>query len=284
MDVKTVNYRGTHADQKFYQAIERSGFALFEHHPLSPRLLADFYELWYDFFLSDQKYHYRFDTGTHDGYITQQLSEHAKDNSVKDIKEFYHFYHNGRCPLQLRNVTTELFEELSRMGITLLTWLQQQAPEAIRKKFSIPLNEMAQKCPRTLLRIVHYPPLTGVESQIATRAAPHQDINLLTLTPGATSHGLEIQKPSQEWLSVPVSTNFLLANVGDMLQECSGDYFSSVAHRVVNPSRTTENRSLLSIELFVHAHDNVQLSERHTAQTYREERWHEIGLDETVAP
>ena len=45
----------------------------------------------------------------------------------------------------------------------------------------------------TLLRFIHYPPLTGDEDPEAVRAAAHEDINLITILPAATADGLQVQ-------------------------------------------------------------------------------------------
>ena len=61
-----------------------------------------------------------------------------------------------------------------------------------------------------------------------------------------------------------------------MLQECSDGYYPSTTHRVINPKG--KNVSRYSMPFFVHARDEVILSDRHTAKSYLEERLKEIGL------
>ena len=45
----------------------------------------------------------------------------------------------------------------------------------------MPLSKMVEASSRTLLRVLHYPPMTGNEEVGAIRAAAHEDINLLTV-------------------------------------------------------------------------------------------------------
>ena len=67
-----------------------------------------------------------------------------------------------------------------------------------------------------------------------------------------------------------------MVNIGDMLQECSGGYFPSTTHRVVNPSE--KNMSRYSMPFFLHPRDEVVLSEKYTAKSYLDERLKELGL------
>ncbi|TMO80809.1 2OG-Fe(II) oxygenase, partial [Pseudoalteromonas ruthenica] len=82
----------------------------------------------------------------------------------------------------------------------------------------------------TLLRILHYPPMTGDEEPGAIRAAAHGDINLLTVLPASNEPGLQVQKTDGGWLDVPCDFGSLIINIGDMLQEASGGYFPSTIH------------------------------------------------------
>ena len=51
---------------------------------------------------------------------------------------------------------------------------------------------MMKDSDKTLLRILHYPPLAGDEEPSAIRAAAHEDINLLTVLPAANEPGLQV--------------------------------------------------------------------------------------------
>jgi len=55
-------------------------------------------------------------------------------------------------------------------------------------------------------------------------------------------------------------------------------YFPSTTHRVINPPDDKRKTSRLSLPLFLHPHDHVQLSKTHTAGSYLAERLEEIGL------
>jgi isopenicillin N synthase-like dioxygenase len=278
MQIKIIDFTSPTAGADFTAGLKEIGFAVIENHPISQSLIDKTYALWYDFFKSQDKYNYTFDPITHEGYVSTELSETAKGHSAKDLKEFYHYYLGKKCPDTCRETTFELASQLSAMAGTLLGWVEKNTPADIRQHFSIPLSDMIKDSDRTLFRIIHYPPLTGDEPHDAVRAAPHEDINLLTLLPAATASGLQVKNAQGEWLDVPINPGWIIVNVGDMLQECSSFYYPSTTHRVLNPTGDAARMPRLSMPLFLHPHDDVALSKRHTAESYRKERYEEIGL------
>ena len=58
----------------------------------------------------------------------------------------------------------------------------------------------------------------------------------------------------------------------------SKGYFPSTTHRVINPLSKVNNKSRMSMPLFLHPHDHVSLSKKYTAGAYLEKRLREIGL------
>jgi len=278
MQVRVIDFKSQTAGKDFTDGLKEIGFAVLENHPISIDLINEAYKVWGDFFKSNEKKDYAFNPETHDGYISKELSETAKGYSTKDIKEFYHYYLGKRCPESCRSVTQLLATELKAMAETLLQWVDQYAPEEVRKNFSVPLPSMIENSELTLFRLIHYPPLTGDEPTDALRAAPHEDINLLTLLPAATASGLQVKGTNDQWLDVPINPGWIIVNVGDMLQEASGHYYPSTTHRVLNPSGEEAKQSRLSMPLFLHPRDEVILSARHSAGSYRMERYKELGL------
>jgi isopenicillin N synthase-like dioxygenase len=128
----------------------------------------------------------------------------------------------------------------------------------------------------TLLRVLHYPPLTGDEPAGALRAAAHGDINLLTLLPAATEPGLQVLGQDGGWHDVHCDFNFLIVNIGDMLAEASGQYYPSTVHRVLNPMGAARAMPRISLPLFLHPRREVVLSERYTVGSYFDERMLEL--------
>ena len=140
----------------------------------------------------------------------------------------------------------------------------------------MPLPKMIESCDHTLLRVLHYPPLSGDEAPGAVRAAAHGDINLLTILPAATEPGLQVLGQDKAWHDVPCDFGLLIVNIGDMLQEASGHYYPSTTHRVLNPTGEGRFKSRISMPLFLHPRRDVVLSERYTVDSYFNERMREL--------
>ncbi len=282
MTIKVVDYQSPNASFEFEKTIRETGFGVLSNHTIDVGLINRVYALWEEFFNSSSasKVGFEFDPKTHSGFISAALSETAKGNYKKDLKEFYHYYHPwGPIPAFLAHETQQLCDQLIRMGSVLLEWTEQHAPESIKSKFSEPLSHMIRDSQKHLFRLIHYPPLTGNEPAGAERAAAHEDINFLTLLPAATSKGLEAKDTQGNWVQVPCDPGWIIVNVGDMLQECSNFYYPSTTHRVINPRGEEAKQPRMSMPLFLHPRDEVKLSERYvTAQDYREERYRELGL------
>ena len=177
---------------------------------------------------------------------------------------------------ELSNNTNLLISEFKKMADKLLSEINFHSPNDIKKEYSIPLNEMIKNSSTNLLRVIHYPPLNDNIDPSAIRAGAHEDINLITLLVAGSEPGLQVLSQDGKWVDVSTSSDYIVVNIGDMLQECSGGYFPSTTHRVVNPS--DKNMSRYSMPFFVHARDEVMLSKKYTAKSYLEERLKEIGL------
>jgi isopenicillin N synthase-like dioxygenase len=275
-----VDYKDPQASQMFADSLRDTGFAVLKNFPIDLALIEACYTAWHAFFAQDlvAKEAYAFSSKTHDGYVSPALSETAKGNTVKDLKEFYHYYLHGRCPESQRAISGEIFHEMLTCATVLLSWVEKHCPESVQQGFSMPLSEMITESTRTLLRLIHYPPLQGDETLGAIRAAAHADINLLTLLPAASEPGLQLLTKSGEWIDVPFSSEYLIINIGDMLQECSGGYYQSTQHRVINPEGMDREKARMSMPLFLHPRDDVRLSERYLAEEYRQQRFRELGL------
>ena len=277
MQVAKIHYNDKNAPSAFTKSLKDTGFGLIVNHPILPELIKTVYREWKDFFDSELKHTYLFDPLRQDGYFPLG-TENAKGYSAKDHKEFFHFYLWGRTPDSISPATKELYDSLVNITSLLLEWIELNTPPEIRSKFSEPLKDMIKDSKTNLLRIIHYPPFIGSEDSQSLRAAPHEDINLITLLVAGTEPGLEAQDKNGNWHKISTDPGTIIVNIGDMLKEVSGGYYPSTTHRVVNPESESANNSRFSMPLFLHPRDNVQLSEHYTAKTYLKERLFEIGL------
>ncbi len=227
--------------------------------------------------------------------------EHAKDHPAPDLKEFWHVGRDlpdghalrGVYPANLWPAETpdfqpalsELYRQLDTCALTLLEAVGVYLDEE-RSLF----REMARDG-NTILRLIHYPPIPADASPSSLRAAPHEDINLITLLCEATASGLEIKTRDGEWLPIASVPGQIIVDAGDMLQNVTNGLLKSTTHRVVNPDDARERR--LSMPFFVHPRSEVDLTPlpscvartggearfpRITAGEYLLQRLREIGL------
>ncbi|QSX38694.1 isopenicillin N synthase family dioxygenase [Shewanella sedimentimangrovi] len=278
MKLETIDYRAPDSAQQFVQSLRDTGFGVLSNHPIRQELVEAIYKEWHAFFQSDNKQEFLFKPETQDGFFPSEVSETAKGHTVKDIKEYYHVYPWGRIPDSLRENILTYYREANALAAELLSWVEAHSPEDVKAHFSMPLPDMIKDSQKTLLRVLHYPPMTGDEELGAIRAAAHEDINLLTVLPAANEPGLQVQAKDGSWIDVPSDFGNLIINIGDMLQEASGGYFPSTSHRVINPEGADKTKSRISLPLFLHPNPEVVLSERYTADSYLMERLRELGV------
>jgi isopenicillin N synthase-like dioxygenase len=278
MHITPVDYRDPDAPRKFSQSLHDTGFGVLTNHPLSQEMLNTIYAEWLDFYHTDAKQKYVFNKDKMDGYFPPNISETAKGFEKRDLKEFFHIYPWGQFPSEVSDTARQYYDAGSNLAAELLQWVEDNTPEEIKAHYSMPLSKMIDGSDQTMLRVLHYPPLTGNEEPGAVRAAAHGDINLLTILPAATQSGLQVLGKDQAWHDVPCDFGMLIVNIGDMLDEASRGYYPSTTHRVLNPTGEDAKKSRVSLPLFLHARPDVVLSERHTAGSYLEERLIELGV------
>lgn len=276
--VLQVNYCSADASQEFARSLKETGFAVIKNHPINYQLVQDVFAEWRDFFKSDTKENYLYNNDTQDGLFPLRVSETAVGYSIKDIKEFFHYYTWGQFPRELSDKTKQLFQQMIEVANQLLFWVEENLPDDIRKKLSEPLTSMVVDSKSNLMRILHYPPLTGTETEGAVRAGAHGDINLLTVLVAASQSGLQVKDSQGNWLDVPVDPGMLAINIGDMLELATEGYYKSTLHQVINPTDSTANQSRYSIPLFLHARPEVKLTEDKTVGEFLDERLRALGI------
>ncbi len=276
MQLPVLDFAAPDAPEAFCRSLHQTGFAVLRKHPLPQNLVEGIYAEWRAFFDTPAKHAYSFDPATGDGYFSTAVSETAKGEKQRDLKEFFHIFPWGRYPREVSRQAHDYYARASALATTLLGWVQTHTPAEVLSRFSMPLPQMLEHSDHTLLRVLHYPPLAGDEAPQAVRAAAHTDINLLTLLPAATEPGLQILAKDGSWIDVPCDFGLLIVNIGDMLQEASGAYYPSTVHRVLNPEGADRAKSRISLPLFLHPRREVVLSERYTVGSYFDERMREL--------
>ncbi|WP_305403571.1 2OG-Fe(II) oxygenase family protein [Photobacterium leiognathi] len=278
MKLEAVDYTAENAKQLFVESLRNTGFGVLKNHPIQQKLVQSIYDNWYQFFNSEEKTDFLFNVETQDGLFPTEVSETAKGHTKKDIKEYFHYYPWGQCPSALKQEIQQYYQEANELATELLSWVEEYSPNDISDKYSQPLSSMIDGSEKTLLRVLHYPPLKGDEELGTIRAGAHEDINLLTILPAANEPGLQVLAKDGSWIDVPCDFGNLIINIGDMLQEASSGYFPSTTHRVINPEGADKTKSRISLPLFLHPKPEVVLSEKYTADSYLMERLRELGV------
>ena len=273
--ILTIDWKSKNANTEFVESLSTTGFAVIYNHGIDIDLISSTYKDWEKFFSSNEKLNYIFDYDKQDGYFPFK-SENAQGHTTKDLKEFFHIYSWGRYPKEISSNTKFIHKELLSLGSNLLDCLDDYAPKSVRAKFSIKLSKMIENSGQNLLRIIHYPPLTKKDTVDGSlRAEAHTDINLITIL--IAEPGLQVLSSNGDWIDVELAKNSIVVNIGDMLQKCSGGFYKSTVHRVVNPDLSI-NKSRYSMPLFIHPRDDVKLTSNLTSKQYLNMRLKEIGL------
>jgi isopenicillin N synthase-like dioxygenase len=279
MGILTVDYRATDADAQLTTSLKNTGFVVLKNHPIDLDLFKEVYAQWTDFFESDAPAKYPFDPIKQDGYAGEQISEIAKGNDIKDIKEFYHLYFPwGRYPTEIGTETHDLFGQIYTLARKILGWIEAGLPENIRGALKTPLqNTICLE--RTAFRILYYRALSAHETPGAIRAAAHEDSNMMTVLPAATGPGLQAQDVHGTWHDVNADPETLVINAGGMLAEITNGYYTSSIHRVLNPEGDAARKARLSMPLFLHPYADTYLSEAYpTAEGYLNEYIRSTGI------
>lgn len=286
---------------RLFTGIKDYGFVILKDHPIQESLLQRAYEMSEEFFQLPTEIKLKYAPAGSAGQrgYTPFGKEHAKDAEVMDLKEFWHvgqilppghpyerFYPANLWPSEIpefQSTFTRMFRELEQTGQSLLQALTH--PLGVDIHFFDQMTEYGN----SILRLLHYPPIPEDADPRCLRAAPHEDINLITILVSATSSGLQLKDRNGEWLDVVSDPGSLVVDAGDMLARITNDVIPSTTHQVVNPAGG-KNESRYSMPFFMHPHPEALLScidsckgqgakyEDITAQDFLMQRLREIGL------
>ncbi|MCX7652868.1 MAG: isopenicillin N synthase family oxygenase [Bacteroidia bacterium] len=293
--------------QALGEAFSDIGFVLVQNHFVSAELQRKMYEKVEAFFALPPEIKERYIVQGSSGQrgYTPPNQEHAKGKTVPDLKEFFHigpeltdpsdplYFHlpHNVWPTEVpgfRETFLEAYEKFMETGRYLLRAIALYL--RLKEEY---FDEHIRNGP-SLLRLLHYYPLSaGIAiPEGATRAAEHEDINLITLLIGASAEGLEVLTRDGRWLAPVVEPHQMVINVGDMLQRLTNNTLRSTTHRVVLPPPDKRHLPRYSIPFFLHPRPEMSLAclptcvdDEHpkaypdaTAEEYLNERLVELGL------
>ena len=277
MDVKLVDFTLPEAPRFFTESMLESGFAVITNHNIARDEISDFYHAWEHFFVHEKPEEFLAKGEDQAGYFSEEKAETAKGNTAQDLKEYFQYWPGTKVPPHLTEITLSFFKKMIDMGLIAMLWLQENTDSSIWHRIDRPFPEYLSQ-EHTLLRVLRYPPMKGPIKAGATRAAAHEDINLITMLPAADEPGLELKsKSTGEWFPLEAPAGSIVVNIGDMLQELTDGLLPSTSHRVVNPKPEHILNSRMTAPVFCHPHPELVLSERYSARDYLSERLKEIN-------
>ena len=253
------------------ESFRNFGFALVKDHGIDTDLIAQAWQLTEQFFAlpeTEKRSYYDAAKAGARGY-TPFGTEIAKGAKVSDLKEFWHV---GRDlpegspladasmppnvwparPAEFREVLEALYAQFDSAGATILSRI------AIYLGLDEHWFDPAIEDGNSVLRLLHYPPLTGIDGE-AIRAGAHGDINLITLLLGAEEAGLELLTKEGNWISASPPEGALVINVGDMLERLTNHMLPSTIHRVRNPDASRSAFSRYSMPFFLHLRSDFSI-------------------------
>ena len=83
--------------------------------------------------------------------------------------------------------------------------------------------------PLSFAKLISYPPTPPGEAGVN----PHHDAGFLTILAQHGVSGLQAQNPQGDWIDVAPNQDAFVVNLGEMLQEMTGNYFVATTHRVI---------------------------------------------------
>lgn len=256
---------------EFFVGMKDYGFIVLKDHPIPDALLNNAYELLEEVFAlpTENKMRYALkENGFQRGY-TPFGTEHAKDSPVMDLKEFWHvgrdlpeghryqsIYPANIWPEEVPNfraIMSKIYRALDEAGKVMLESLTYPL-ELPRDYFSRMMGEG-----NSILRLLHYPPIPDGVDPRCVRAAPHEDINLITILVAATASGLQLKDRDGKWLPIDSDPNSLIVDAGDMLSRLTNEVIPSTTHQVVNPADGS-NGHRYSMPYFIHPNPDAMLT------------------------
>ena len=263
LDIKDGNKE---ALKELKNALTEYGFFSIIDHGLDTELLKNSYAYSKKFFdlPVEEKSKYAFPQNAGARGYTPFGKETALGEVTPDQKEFWHHGPNIDSSYDSRIHTNinvneivgfndnfdQLFNAINKLGMDVL------------KIIALLLNKEANFFDswaikgNSLLRLIHYPPVTNDSNNLRARA--HEDINLITLLVGAEESGLEVKSKNSEWIPIKASSNAIVCNIGDMMQLVTDGMLLSTTHRVINYTNS-RSKSRYSMPFFLHPAPNITL-------------------------
>jgi isopenicillin N synthase-like dioxygenase len=253
-----------------FAGLKYHGFVILKDHPIDEDLLAHAYDLSERLFNlpEPRKLEYISAAGAGKRGYTPFGKEHAKDSNFPDLKEFWHVGRELPATSRLRdefpdNIWPNEFADFKATFLKIYESLDAVG-RIILRALTVPLEvppgyfERLVNQGNSILRLLHYPPISEGTDPNCVRAAAHEDINLITILPAASASGLQLKTRDGNWLPIETEMNNLIVDSGDMLARITNEVIPATTHRVVNPEGPNTHR--YSMPFFMHPNSDAVLT------------------------
>lgn len=247
--------------QDIGHAFSKIGFAAIRNHTIPKDLIESVYVLSHQFFalpLEEKISCMKPESAGERGYLRVGAETHVRGD-VPDNKEAFSI---GRDPYHLNvwppidyfaDFALHLYEEFENTSQKLLS--------GCARYLDLPHDYFYELCQGSdaLLRLLHYPPVEGRQTEENYRCAAHTDSNLITLLWGATKPGLCVKPKGGAWMNITMPPDVLVINVGDMLERLTNNHFQSTLHKVQYPTEEYRKESRFSMPFFYHPRKDAMI-------------------------
>ena len=233
-------------------AAEKVGFLYVTGHGIPQTLIESMFAEAQRFFdLPDERksqVHIR-NSPVHRGYFPL-FEENTDPTTTADLKEGFDLARDlgpdapevlGGLPLHgpnqwpdglpvFRRTAETYFAELLRLGSVLM------------RGFAIALdldpNFFDDKIDRPMaqLRLLHYPPQSGVVEADTIGCGAHTDYGCVTILAQDANGGLQVRNTEGDWIAAPPVPGAFVVNLGDQMARWTNGRFQATPHRVINVS------------------------------------------------
>lgn len=222
---------------EFGKALEEFGFVAVTNIGIDQTVVDNAYTLAEDYFALpvDVKME-NFSGDGNRGYIPYGV-EHAKNNPLSDLKEFYQMVAadnpQSLWPDELPEYQEAVIDLYNQSEMCVKRCLQATAIYLGYEDQEYILADLIGHG-NSSMRVAYYPLLENVEYPTgAIRAAEHEDIDMMTVIPRMTEPGLQVLLNSGEWIEVEIPEGAAVINAGDTLSRLTNFIIPSTTHRVV---------------------------------------------------
>jgi len=270
-----ADLKAPNAGVDIYNALKEARFVILKNHDISIDVIEKIKNDWRPFFASKTKYSYLRTDESDEGFIPINF-ETASKELMADFKELYQTHYKGKYPSNIdTSATMELFAAMVELNEKICGLIDQQLPETVKAKMTVPLLHMVKGANNHLLRIIHYPPIDDKETK-ASRSAAHTDISLFTAVFGALLDDLEFQDENGAWYTPNIEPTEIVFFSSEMVELCTYGLLKALPHQVnTNQMKKTESR--YAIPFNFHPYRNTELQPGLTAIQYLKSRLDQMG-------